>query len=344
MTPRELVIRTLNHQPADRVPRDRWDAPELRAARHDDLAEIELRFPRDIEIVDSRPGSARRAQAKSGRAGQYTDAWGCTWRLRRHAGADELIHSPLADAAKIDQYQPPSDPVDRSRVTRANRLCETSTRFVLARTRVRPFDRLLWLRGRQAALSDLAHGTKQVRDLLRMLRDVYCRELELWASSQVDGVLICDDWADEDGLLVDTKVWRGLLRPLYRDFCKILHKQDKFVFFHSTGKIGQVFGHLVQLGMDAIHSPLLAPDVEPLAKRYRGKVTFWVEIDPQHAGPQSSPEEVREAVLQLRRALDYGSGGVIALGRFGADLPLGNLAALFEQWLVPLPMHAMQGN
>jgi len=343
MTPRELVIRTLNHQPVDRVPRDRWDAPDLPAARSDDLAEIELRLPRDIERFEPNPGSGRRAQAKSGRAGQYTDAWGCTWR-RGARGPAELIHCPLADPAKTDHYQPPAEPLDRARVARANRLCEGSTRFVLACTEVRPFDRLLWLRGRQAALADLADGTQRVRGLLRMLRDSYFRELELWADSDVDGVLLRDDWADEDGLLVDPKAWRSLLRPIYRDFCNILHKRDKLVFFHCAGKISHVFGHLVRLGIDAIHSPYLAAEVEPLAQRYRGKVTFWMEIDSQHAALQGSPDEIREAVMHVRRALDYGSGGVIALGRFDATVPLKNLAALFEQWLAPLPMHAVHGG
>jgi uroporphyrinogen decarboxylase len=339
MTPRELVIRTLNQQPADRVPRDRWDAPGLVADRPDDLAEADLRFPGDIDRFGPKSGSGKHGPSKSRRAGQHADAWGCTWR-RTSRGTDELVHSPLADPGKIDQYQPPAEPAARARITNANRLCEASSRFVLASTEVRPFDRLLWLRGPQAALADLADGAKRGRDLLRMLHEVNCRELELWAESDVDGVLLCDDWANEDGLLLDTKVWRSLIRPLYRDYCKILHRRDKFVFFHSAGRINQMFGQLVQLGMDAIHSPFLAADVEPLAKRYRGKVTFWIEPDPQHIGVSSTPHEVREATLQVRRTLDYGSGGVIALGRFDADLPLANLAALYEQWLVALPMHA----
>ena len=46
-------------------------------------------------------------------------------------------------------------------------------------------------------------------------------------------------------------------------------------------------------------------DVERLAKRYRGRVTFWGEIDPQRLRNPGTPDEFREAVLAVRKALDY---------------------------------------
>ena len=47
-----------------------------------------------------------------------------------------------------------------------------------------------------------------------------------------------------------------LFRPLYREYCEILHAKDKFVFFHSDGNIGDIFGELVKVGIDAIHAQL----------------------------------------------------------------------------------------
>jgi uroporphyrinogen decarboxylase len=344
MTPRELVIRTLNHQAVERVPRDLLDGTGRGRARADDLAEIQLRFRPDILHIESKCLPGRLPQARSSRPATVTDAWGCTWQGGPSGGSVagtgvELVDAPLADAAQIAGFEPPAELLDKAPVTKANRASETTSRFVLAESQARPFSRLTWLRGRQAALSDLARGTKRIRTLLARLHDSFCRELELWAGSDVDGVLLGDDFAGEDGLLIDPQIWRDLFRPLYRDYCKILHEQDKFVFFHSAGKLNQVFGTLIRLGVDAIHSPLLAASVERFANRYRGQVTFWIEIDPQHARPESTPEEVREAVLRVRKALDYGSGGVIAAGRWTADVPLRNTAALYEQWLVPLPMH-----
>jgi hypothetical protein len=48
--------------------------------------------------------------------------------------------------------------------------------------------------------------------------------------------------------------------------------------------------------------------------------------------------QVKEGSLKIRRALDYGSGGVIVQSRWTPDLSLQSIAALFEQWLMPLSM------
>ena len=79
-------------------------------------------------------------------------------------------------------------------------------------------------------------------------------------------------------------------------------------------------------------------NVERLAKRFRGRVTFWGGMDRQRLHNPGRPEEFREAVLTIRKALDFGSGGVIAQCQWDPGVPLQTIAMFFEQWLVPLPM------
>jgi uroporphyrinogen decarboxylase len=344
MTSRDLVLRTLNQQPVDRAPRDLWYSPEVEALRADELAEMEIRYPKDIVRPDFKYPPGKRADGKPHRVGQYTDAWGCTWHVTERGTVGEVNNPPLADAAKITEYQPPfeilsADRHGQARLARANRSCAATSRFVLAWTETRPFERLKLLRGTEAALADLASGSQQIRTLLAMLHDFSCQEMEMWAGTDVDGVAFMDDWGSEDSLLVAPETWRELFRPLYRDYCKILHANDKFVFFHSDGNISRIFGELIKVGIDAIHSQLFLMDIERLAKRYRGRVTFWGEIDRHHVLPFGSPEEIREAVRRVRKALDFGSGGVIAQCEWGVNVPLRSIATVFEQWLMPLPMH-----
>jgi uroporphyrinogen decarboxylase len=80
--------------------------------------------------------------------------------------------------------------------------------------------------------------------------------------------------------------------------------------------------------------------VERLAKRFRGRVTFWGEMDRQQLRNPGTPEEFREAVLAVRRALDFGAGGVIAQCQWDPGVRIQTVAAFFEQWLAPLSMHA----
>jgi uroporphyrinogen decarboxylase len=336
MTSRELVIRTLNHQPVPRIPRDLWIRGGDDAFQGDEVAEIRIRYPNDI-VTPELPSHGRRSHAKASKTGEHTDAWGCVW-AEPEGGPADLKHSPLAEGGKIASYQPPAELLDQARFAKANKLCMSTNRFVLAWSEVRPFDRLRFLRGSQA-LSDLARGTKDIRALLARLHDFACRELEAWAASEVDGVAIGDDWGTPEELMVSVDLWRDLFRPLYRQYCQILHAKDKFVFFHSEGNILDIFGELVKTGIDAIHCQLQLMGVERLAKRYRGRVTFWGGIDRQQLRHPGSPDEFRDAVLAVRRALDFGCGGIIAQCQWDPGVRLQTMAAFCEQWLVPLPMH-----
>ena len=338
MTSRKLVIKTLNHEPVPRVPRDLWVPFGEDSLRADELAEMDVRYPSDILTVESAPSHGKHSHGKPGKAGEATDAWGCVWP----AGDDRTAEPnspPLADASRIASYRPRAELLDHSRFAKANRVCPTTSRFVLAWSEVRPFDRVQLLRGREAALADLARGTKEIRSLLAMLHEFACKELELWGDSEVDGVAFRDDWGSPDGLLVSGDVWRDLFSPMYRDYCKILHAKDKFVFFHCEGDVSDIFGDLVKLEIDAIHAQLRLMNVERLAKRYRGRVTFWGETDRQQLQSPGTAEEFRESVLALRRALDFGQGGVIAQCAWDQGVRLQTVAAFFEQWLAPLPMH-----
>ncbi len=340
MTSRELVIRTLNHEPTGRVPRDLWIAPGMETTHADALAEINLRFPSDIIQPDISFPLGKRSRGKPGRVGEYTDAWGCTWQISLPASPPILKIFPLAEKGKIAEFHPPWELLDPTRFSKVNKSCENSDRFVLAWSETQPFDRLRWLRGNEAALMDLARGTKDVRNLLKMLHEFSCKEMEMWSNTEVDGVVLRDDWGTNDSLIISLEMWREILKPLYREYCKILHAKDKFVFFQSQGYVLDIISDLLKEGIDAIHLQLHLMDVEKLAKRYRGRVTFWGEIDPQGVLQSGNLAKVREAVLQIRRALDLGSGGVIAQCQWDPEVPLQVIAAVFEQWLLPLPMHA----
>ena len=95
----------------------------------------------------------------------------------------------------------------------------------------------------------------------------------------------------------------------------------------------------MKLDVDAIHSQLRLMNVERLAKRYRGRVTFWGEIDCRRFQNPGAAEEFLEAAMAVRKALDFGHGGVIAQCPWNHGVRLQTIAAFFEQWLVPLPMH-----
>jgi len=343
ITSRDRVIRTLHHEPVDRAPRDLWATPAVETLRGDELSEMNFRYPSDILRPDFRYARGHRAMGAPYEVGQYADEWGCVWQVARRGTLGEQTHWPLADLRQLASFRPPFEILEKADFAAANRSCEATSRFVLAWSEVRPLERLRLLHGAEATLADLASGARPIRDLLAMLHDFHCRELSLWAASNVDGVVFADDWPSGQGLLLPPQVFRDVFRPLYVEYCQILRAQDKFVFFRSGGDIGAVFEDLVGSGVDAIHWPLLAMNLDWLAGRFGGRVTFWGGFDHLGVLTRGTPDDVRAAVRRMRAALDFGRGGLIAQCQWGDDTPFRNLAAALEQWLAPMPMHAQAG-
>jgi uroporphyrinogen decarboxylase len=162
----------------------------------------------------------------------------------------------------------------------------------------------------------------------------------MWASSDVDGVALVDGFASQVGLLIPAAEWRDLVKPLYQEYCRILHEKDKFAFFRCPGNIGQVFGDLVEVGIDAINCELFLMNIEALAKHFRGKIAFWGTVHPEQVLTSGKPADIHAAVHRIRRALDFGSGGLIAQCTWEPPMPFKNVAAALEAWLEPMLVHA----
>ena len=154
-----------------------------------------------------------------------------------------------------------------------------------------------------------------------------------WCSSNVDGIVFMDDWGANSSLLINPKTWRELFKPLYQEYVDLIHAAGKFAFFHSDGCIQSIYPNLVEIGIDAVNSQLFTMDIDELARLYKGKITFWGEIDRQHILPFGTPDEVRAAVRRVRAALDDGSGGVIAQCEWGKDNPAENVRAVYQAWM-----------
>ena len=105
---------------------------------------------------------------------------------------------------------------------------------------------------------------------------------------------------------------------------------------HSDGHISAIYEDLIEIGVDAVNSQLFCMDIEDIGRRFRGRITFWGEIDRQQVLPFGSVDDVTNAVARVRRALDHGNGGVIAQCEWGKNNPAENIRAVFDAWMEPV--------
>jgi hypothetical protein len=73
-------------------------------------------------------------------------------------------------------------------------------------------------------------------------------------------------------------------------------------------------------------------DSEEIGRQFKGRITFWGEMDRQRLLPFGTPDEIRAAVRRVRAALDDGRGGLIAQCEWGKQNPAANFHALYEAW------------
>jgi hypothetical protein len=336
MTSRDRVLRTLRHEPLDRAPRELWIKPDVAQERKEEVRRLLDRFPMDVQGPKVRYGQGRRARGVPGAVGSYTDAWGCPWHVLQPGMTGEVRHPPLADWSALAHYRLPWELLDEADFSQVNASCAATERFVKAGTEARPFERMQFLRGTEALFVDIAADAPEVRALLAMLHDFFCREMRLWADTDVDAVAFMDDWGTQTALLISPAAWRDLFKPLYRDYVSILHAKGKFAFFHSDGFIEAIYPDLIEIGVDAVNSQLFCMDIEKLGRLYSGRITFWGELDRQRILPFGTPEEVRASVRRVRRAMDRGRGGLFAQCEWGPGMPLANIEAAYDEWQNPL--------
>lgn len=337
-TARDRVLCALHHQPVDRPPRDLWPAPAIECLRPDELAEIRRRYPPDIIFPDFQYSRGHRSKGNPLEPGQWTDAWGCVWNTPQRGADPEPLNAPLADAAQLAAFRPPREVIERMNLSAIQRSCAATSRFVLAATDIAPFQRLLLLRG-PTTLEELQAGSAPLRRLLDIIHEYYCREVEVWAGTEVDAIALSDSWAGPEGLRICPDVWRDLFKPLYRQYCDLLRRGDKFAFFRASGDVTPVLDDLIEIGIDAVHCPLHLVPLETVVERWRERVTFWIALDDPRViidGPRAA---VQQAAQRVQAAFEPHRGGLIVHCPWPPQAPFDHIAGLLEQWLAPPHAH-----
>jgi uroporphyrinogen decarboxylase len=331
MTGRERVIRTLTFTHPDRIPRDLWFLPGITMFRKDDLDYILSKYPTDFTRPAFSYGKSHLAQGVPFVKGKYIDEWGCEWEVKEDGLIGEVKTPRFKDLSEVYNFTPPYELLENADLSKVNDDCKNTDKFVLISPGVNLFERMQFLCGTENLFIHLAYKEKEIFILRDILHEFFLRMIKLWCETQVDGIALADDWGSQKSLLISPNTWRTFLKPLYAEYCELIHRYNKFVFFHSDGNIEEIFSDLIEIGVDAINSQLFCMDIRKLAK-YKGKITFWGEIDRQRILPFGTTEEVKSAVRYVKDILYTPEGGIIAQCEIGLNVPIENVIAVFEAW------------
>ena len=329
MRRRDLVRSALEFASPPDVPRQAWVLPWAEERYPDEVRRLRSEFPDDIVASPGLYLNPLPVVGNRYEKGVYIDEWGCRFE-NIHGGVIGIVRDPLIrDWNDLRRFETPACTlaVDRGAV---GAFCVATDQFVLAGTLVRPFERLCFLRTMDQALVDVLTRPPEFMELFERLHYHYLAEVEAWAATDVDAIVLMDDWGAQDRMLVSPPIWRELYKPIYRQYCDVARSAGKFVFMHSDGWILDILPDLIDVGVHALNSQIACMGAAAMGQ-YRGQMTFWGEIDRQQVLSFGSLEDVRRAVCEVREHL-YANGGVIAQCEFGPGAIPENVFEVFRCW------------
>lgn len=338
MTKRELVKRTLEFKNIDgRVPLDLWTLPWAETHYPEAMKELREQYT-GFDIVQY-PDSEKFyktpliAKGNPYEKGRYRDEWGVEFE-NVHAGIIGEVKNPIVpeedeDWEDLSRVHIPEELLTID-VDRINAYCASTDRFVLSSDLVRCFERLQFIRGTENLFCDIALENEGMLKMLNTIHEFNCRLFELWGQTDVDGLFMMDDWGTQKSLLINGNFWRKHFKPLYKEYVEIAHHHGKKIFFHSDGYTLDIIPDLIEIGVDAVNLQIFCIGVEKL-EQFRGKITFWGEMDRQHKLVTGTPDDIRAGVKQVYDTL-WADGGVIGQCEFGVGANPDQVKELYKTW------------
>ncbi|MFC2084728.1 uroporphyrinogen decarboxylase family protein [Bacteroidota bacterium] len=330
MNSRALVEKTLNFDNPLQIPRQLWILPWAESHYPKESQDIMKRFPDDILSAPAIYKKNLVTIRNRYKIGEYVDEWGCKF-LNVQDGVIGIVKEPIiSNWAELEDFQPPESTLTLDKET-VNKFCKGNDKFILSGSVVRPFERYQFLRTTEEAMVDLVLKPAGMTELLGMIHEHYCKEVEIWAQTNVDGIALMDDWGMQNSLLTSPEIFEFYFKPMYKEYANIASNYNKYVFMHSDGYITDIIEDLIEVGVHALNSQLFCMDIEELGEKFRGEITFWGEIDRQHLLPNGTKKDIEDAVRKVYKEL-YAGGGVIAQCEFGPAAKPENIFAVFETW------------
>ncbi|MBI4028726.1 MAG: hypothetical protein HY360_27355 [Verrucomicrobia bacterium] len=121
-----------------------------------------------------------------------------------------------------------------------------------------------------------------------------------------------------------------IIKPAFARMFDKIKRKGKRVCLHSCGDLREIFGELVDLGLDIYNT--VQPEIYNLAEMkrlYGRRIVFYGGISTQQFLPYASAEETRAKTREVRRTLAREGGCILApTHAVTPDIPVVNVLAM----------------
>lgn len=339
MTPRERVLRALEHRQPDRTPRDFWAEPPtwnrlLAHVGHDDRDRLLDDLGIDVRHLEV-PGPAEHAIGD----GLFQNFWGERYVYRKTPWGPmrEDARGALSDAQSLADLQAfPWPTPDAFDYTSLAAQCHRWNDYALLYGFADIWQRPALVRGWEGMFVDMVERPEWVHFLGRTFTDFYKEDYTRAAEAtagRIDLYLLISDLGSQNGPLISLTMFRQFVAPYIQEMVDCIHGLGGKVLYHSCGGIRPFIPELIRLGVDLL-DPIqpIGPEMSPerLKADFGNQLCFHGGIDMQHLLPHGTPQEVRAEVRRYCDTLGRDGGYILGPAHlFQPDVPPENILAVY---------------
>jgi len=335
MTAREIIAKRLNHEGTEVTPYTIEIEPKMEKKLAEYYKDADWRKNKLREftccylVVDT--------QMFTSIGEPYMrDAFGAIWRMDKRPW--HLETPPLAEPS-LSGYEFPAADVF---IKQINENKEEAIRLYEANTEQYRMINMGWgiyeatwrMRGFENTLIDIITEEGFYRDLTSRLTDLYVAMVRACADIPADAILFGDDWGEQRGLIFGAERWRKLIKPCWEKIYAEVHRQGKKAVHHSCGSVAEIYGDLIEIGMDCHESvqPEAAGMEPSILKEKWGKgISFWGCLGSQGILNHGTPGEIYAEIKRLADLFRDDGGFVLAPAKpLFDDMSLDRAVAVIE--------------
>ncbi len=325
MTPRDRVIKALNHEKTDIIPYHLDLTDEV----YDRLVKY-FKNENFFEKTGSHLAQERNESFTVLSPTKFKDMFGVTWN-RDQEGDFGVVEDYILTEAEFGDYKFPK-PDEKLIREKCERLEKQKDKFRMYIIGFSLFERAWTLRSMPELLIDFKINEEFAHVLLDKIVEYNLAVVDIVAQYDIDCIFYGDDWGQQKGLIMGPELWGEFLKPRLKTMYDRAKEHGMYVAQHSCGDISEVFPDLVELGLDIYNTfqPEIY-DVAEMKRLYGDKITFYGGISTQQLLPGGTPEQVKSEIIRLKKLLGENGGYIVApTHAMPDDIPTENIMAFLE--------------
>ena len=239
------------------------------------------------------------------------DDWRVIYRRNPH-GLPVPIGHPLHDPHDLENYHIPEP--NRSHLLLLD----------LARERFKGQKALFWLMrgvfvhtwrltGMENYMFKLIDDPGFIHSVSAIVTEYNLKQLEMLAAAGVDVLVVEDDIASTNNLLISPKHFMEFVNPYNRKLVDRAHALGLKVVRHSDGNLWSIMEALIASGYDGLNplEPQAGMDLQKVKDAWGNKICLLGNIDCEELLPSGTPEQVDAAVKHAIAVAAQGGGYIL---------------------------------